>query len=82
MWIDLKHITDIVLGLRVIDGVQGNGLWVMVDGNINVPSQGLLQSGGCSTTASEKIDRDLRGDGQQKLLGGHGLILEKKNPVE
>jgi hypothetical protein len=47
VWIDLKHITDIVLSLRVIDGVQGNGLWIVVDGDIDAPSQSLLQAGGC-----------------------------------
>ena len=57
--IDIKHVGLEMARLRMVGGVHGYGLRVVVDGNIDIQPGSLLDAAGCAAATGEQIANEL-----------------------
>lgn len=56
--IDLENVGAVVLGLRMVRHVHADGVHVVVDGDVDVPAEGLFDCGGHAAATSKQVDDD------------------------
>ncbi|MNT04881.1 hypothetical protein D3C72_1394780 [compost metagenome] len=69
--IHIPHAFAVVLGLRVVHGVHGHCFGIVVDGDVDVPTEGQLNAAACTAAAGEVVDDDLGRDVEQELVSDH-----------
>ena len=67
--------------LRVIRLVQRHGLWVVIDGDVDVPAERLLDAGACTAATGEEVDHQLVRERQDELACGHLLDVQMRPPA-
>src|SRR3989344_158994 len=73
-WAHLEHVFPVVLSLWVVGRVHAAGVFVVVDGDIDVATGCLLDGFGHATAAGELIDQQLIVQAPYELRGLHQVV--------
>ena len=78
--VKFKHVGAVVLGLRVVRLVHGDGLRVMVAGDVRADAHGVVYRGGHATPSSKEVNDNLFAE-IQHILGTIHLANGHAHPI-